>query len=412
MKEIRLIFILLIIASFGDVLRLSPDSPITLFRLLIPYSFHVIYKINHYFFRQFVSIICLFIILSFVQYFFTTTIWYPYIYLFSFTHLVVFLLHYITLFVVIGLVCCLWMLDQKAFFMRMVNYSSKFVKFCVFAYAVNAILTLNPVPFPLFSNINDFGCVLAAGIPAILFEESTIKYKKWIYIILILLILIYDDSKLALFGGVLEIMLYFIHRLSNNVGTRVRRFAMYLWGGLCTFGIVCFFTSDIEINGYSVHDIVMTPFRLIYEGEFFEVSNTSMTYRVNAIIGLIKIILDTFGVGVGAGSSGFILQDMMPNLGEVYGNGYLSSHIWWLEVMADIGWIFIIPATIIYIRQIGRFCSLNNSREQLFSQILILSFPLWCMSSSGLYTEYFSITLMSTSFVLFKNDLQKTSKSV
>lgn len=407
MDNEKLIYVLLTVAIFNAILRPSLDSPITLFRLLIPFCIFVVYKIDSYVFSSLMKCSLVFIAIAFLQYMYAESLVYPYVSLFSFLHLVDFLIHYISIFIVVSLVYCLWFLNPCDFVDNMINYLSKIVKVCLLIYVPYIIIGGDPFSFCLFDNINNFGCVLAGGAFLVLVDNQTYKYWKWLYILIILIVLYINDSKLALFGVVFGIMLFLLHTFSS-VLIRYKKILLYTLGGCVAYVFLLFFSSDVEINGYSVQGLVSIPIQYIVNGDFFESSDTSITYRANCIIGLFKIIFDSLGLGIGPGSSGLVLQDMLPNLDEKYGEGYISSHIWWLEIMADLGWIAIILMIKLYVNQIRHFLSFMGSRFQLFSQIVFISFPLWSMSASGLYTEYFSIILMTLSYIIYSNSVEQS----
>lgn len=398
--EIRKPYILLAMAIFSAVLRLYPDSPLTLFRILMPISILVIGKTCSRFLSKLISLSLFFVVLSFVQNYLTCSCLYPQIHAYWPNNLITFCTHYITLFVVITLVFCVWYIDKKNFFINIIAFASFILKLSLFLYYVYFVIGNDPTTFPLFDNINNFGCVLAGGVLVVLFDKSLNKLWKCILLASILFALYYNDSKLALFGGIMEIGMFVYYRFSNVISLKhiVLPFLLII----SIIGAYYFFSSSFVINGYDMYGLIMEPIQSIFEGNFFPTSDSSITYRANCIIGIFLILFHSLGIGVGPGNTGLILQTMLPNLGSHYDKDFVSSHIWWFEVMADIGWIVIIPMILIFIKQFRAYLSLKSSSSKLFSQIFIISFPLWSMSASGLYTEFYSIMLLTASYILYK----------
>lgn len=167
------------------------------------------------------------------------------------------------------------------------------------------------------------------------------------------------------------------------------------------------FNSNLEINGYSIRDLVYVPYTQISSGVYFDDSSQSFKFRSNTIIGITSILQDSKGIGVGPGNTSLVLKYLIPDPSNSIRQNYVASHIWWYEVIADLGWLIIIPSVIFYLKQWRRFFLPINERPQIFSQIFTLFFPIWCMSSSGLYTEFFTLSLLFMSVILYRKKVIK-----
>ena len=400
----RIILILLFISFFSAVLRPSGDSPLTCFRILQPFCLWIIYKVNRNYFAYLIKISLLFLVLGLVQNILTRYSFYPNIKTFSFTFFFLYYLNYFTIFVVATLVYSLWFLDKQLFFENIIQFASRTVKFCIFLFVFYVLLGGDNRNFLYIGgNINNFGCLLVAGLIAIIFDNSTKTIFKYIYIVLILIILLYNDSKLALIGAVLVVDLYTIAYISTEVSKNVRNILLIIMVIISLFGAYSYFTSSSDINGYEVQGLIVIPFEYIKNGEYFDESTSSIAFRTNSIVGIINILKTSYGIGVGPGNTSFILTTLMPDReGRFFELDYTSPHIWWLELICDLGWFIIIPTLKLFYKQIRDYCLLKSNNELLFSQIFFISFPLWCASASSLYTEYYCIMMITISFIIYK----------
>ena len=395
----RTIYFILITAIFNAVFRLSSDSIITLFRLLLPYSVVLIYRIDKRFCKSLIKMLIWLFIITSIQTIITIRCFYPSIHTKTLKHLFSFYMHYVSMSVVYGLVYSLMIIQKNKFFIKSIHFISRLVKFILCIYVIYTLFHFEPLSFKLFGNINVFGCVLAGGIIAILFDTVTKKCLKYLYVLMIIIILLHNDSKLALFGGIFELMLFGIYNISQRF-PYLKKVVFLTLIFICIFCVYAFFMSEIIINGYSVKELVQVPLNQIYSGVYFPRSNESFTYRSNCIIGITEIIKTSFGIGVGVGNTSLILKTLMPDPDGYLDPYSVSSHIWWYEIMADIGWLVIIPMIGFYIRSVNDYRILKTTYPRLFAQIFIISFPLWCMSSSGLYAEFFSVIMISLSVLL------------
>lgn len=259
--------------------------------------------------------------------------------------------------------------------------------------------------FSLYGNVNNFGCVLAGGLLALLCDTITKRPFKIVYSILILGALVFNDSKLALLGALLGGGLYVIHRFFSRISKTERALVSLVLIIGIFFGVRFFVSSALSLNGYDLTQLILLPIEQVKSGQFFNDSAQSYTYRTNCIIGIGRILRDSWGLGVGTGNTAVILGNFLPNLNETYNENSLSSHIWWFEVMADIGWIIIIPMIKIFFAQIRSFVCFRIAERKLFSQIFVISFPLWSMSASGLYTEFFTIMLITVSVISYRQKI-------
>lgn len=395
---------ILVAAYLSAVLRPSIDSNITLFRLLLPLAIVVIYQISASCALNLLIATIAVVAVSMIQFVITKYVWFPNLDTLTWTHQIVYLVHIISLLVVVAIIYCLRKCYGEKFFSEMVALGIFFVKSSTLVYLVYVLPGRDPIHFTLLGNINNFGCMLTIGIALLLVDRKKGFLSRLIWILALIVILLYNDSKLALLGAFLEIILYSFYCIIIRISKRERFLVkgLLIIVGIVAVGIVV--GGDLVINGYNVSRIPGDVWEQIKNGEFYNHSSSSMAFRTNAIVGLVKIMRETCFIGVGFGNSGLILKSMMPDMyGTLEHTPYVSSHIWWLEVMSDAGIVVIILALKYYVKQLYAFWKLRVSSSQLFSCLIIISFPIWCMSAAGLYTEFFSISMLAVAGVMLDN---------
>lgn len=396
----KILYILLITAFFNAVLRPSADSNITLFRLLIPVSLYYIGKCSARVFFLIMKVMIFFSVLSFLQFALVKYVFFPNVETLSVIHQIEYLFHIFCISIVVGLVLCLRMICDDSFHAEFLRFLSSILKFVIVVFSIYALLGRDPAQFLLFGNINDLGCIMTAGIAILLLDNKTNTFMKVFWIIVSCFWLLYNDSKLALFGGIVEIALFLIFKLSKSNEAGMKKMFKYTLILLGVLGVWLFINSSTVINNYGIRDITIEPIKNVLHGIFYSHSSSSVTYRANVIIGLITILKSSFFLGVGVGNSSLLLKYIIP---DPYGTfsrfSFMASHIWWFEIMVDGGIVFAFMLIRGYIRTIKSYFASNNSDSLLFSQLIIMSFPLWSMSSSGLYTEFFTLSVLAFSII-------------
>lgn len=400
----NLLKFILITAYLSAVLRPSIDSNITLFRLLLPLTIVLIYQVSASYAWNLLKASIVVTAVSMLQFAITKYILFPELDTLTWMHQVVYLVHIISLLVVISIIYCLRKCCGDTFFSEIVSLGIIFVKLSTVAYLIFALPGRNPTDFLLLGNINNFGCMLCIGVALILVDRRKRILSKLFWIILLLAILLYNDSKLALLGAVFIIMLYCFYFILTHTSKRERFLIKGILIVVCVVAVGIVISGDLVINGYNISRIPGEVWGKIKNGEFYNHSSSSLAFRTNAIVGLVKIMRESWFVGVGFGNSGLILKSMLPDIYEsLQSSSYVSSHIWWLEVMSDAGIIVIFLAVKYYIKHLYAFWRLKISASQIFSCLVIISFPLWCMSASGLYTEFFSISMLAAAVAMLDN---------
>lgn len=416
------IYVILFSAVFHAVLRLSPDSNITLFRILLPLSILIIIKQSHKLAKVLLACFLALSVLSVIQTVFSSFLFFRDI-SFSYGNLIKFLIHYFSIIVLIGLLICLKKMEKQKFIPRLWFFCATIIKLSVIIDLIYLCCGQPSAQFALFGNINDFGSAMAAGLAIILCTKGR-WWSKCIWSLLILILLYINDSKLALLGTLMEISLYLVicsekllkKRMSSKeipeetnrylrLVLKFRNFVVEYWRAALTCGCILALAivlmSPITINGYAIRTMVGDALSQFFSGNFFDASDTSLLFRVNAIIGIGQAMKESFFCGVGAGNTGIILRKILPGMDTLFpGQIFVAPHIWWLELFTDFGLILIIPALILFIHQVKRFFADEfRTKYSMMQVIVLLCFPVWCMSSSGLYTEYFTLSVLITAYM-------------
>ena len=392
----NILFILLIIAYLNAVLRPSMKNPVTAFRLLLPFAWIAIFNISRQTLARMFAIFSGITCLSFFQYYLAKEFFFPEVSTFSIPHLIEFLYHILCIVTVVGIVVSLRYIYQENFNSAIIKFGANFCKVFVVLGLIYSAAGGNPIEFHIFGNVNNFGCVVAVGIILYLFDGAKRFLSKIIWISLSMALLLYNDSKMAFLGAVMAIGLFLIVIFSKMTNSIMRRFLTILLLFIGIVIVVFLINSEILINGYSLRGMTIEPTRRILSGEYYSYISTSQTFRANVIIAILLVLQNSFLLGVGVGNTGLIIRTMVPDPDMIL-RQYLevSSHIWWLEEMADFGLIVIILFLIGYLKAWKLYINTREVTPQLFGLICIISFPIWSMSASGLYTEYFSLSMVT-----------------
>lgn len=402
LKKYCLYFILLTAFLNAD-LRISADSKISLFRLLLPFAVLLIAACSMKILINF--FLCLFVlgIVGLIQHYLTVSFFYATL-PFDFLFFIEYYFHYSCILIIFFILLCLKKIEGVSFKRNFVSFSIFFLKSISIFILVYTVVMGNPLKSISAENINNIGCMLVAGMSFLLVIGSKDK-TQYIWCVLIIFLLLANDCKAAFFGSLIEIIIVFIIRYATVLRRRSSIFVIILLVTFVLFG--CFFIArDLIINGYPLMDLIFIPIQRVLNGEPFPTANTSITYRTNSTIEAFGILSTTCGVGVGFGNTGRILVELMGD--TVYDtwlfNTAHSLHNWWLELMCDFGWGFIFIGIYVFLKEVYLFFSKNNwETEELQILVFVLSFPVWSISASGLTTGYYTLSILFFTLINFFN---------
>ena len=191
----HLFLFVLVSAYLNAVLRFSSSSNITLFRVLLPITLLLIYYTSKPYFTMLIKVVSALLLITTFQYLLSRYLFYSNVSTISFNHQIEYLFHAFCIVVVFFVVMCLKLIEGVNFSHVFIKFGAIFVKLTVVVYLIYLATGQSPYDFLLFGNINDLGCVLTIGVLILLFEPNAPKFINPLFIILILYILVINDSK-------------------------------------------------------------------------------------------------------------------------------------------------------------------------------------------------------------------------
>lgn len=379
----RVIKIILFCGFFNDILRV-PNTVVSLYRILLL----IVFCLTVYYFKDiwsFILALIAFICLLIVQNMFFCSVlkiennidlrWQ-----------LMYFLHYISI-LAIFLLMRILRKENPNQFNRLFSF---FTVEMSYLYLIAYMLRLTPyATYVGIANINNYAVCLAAIFPWHFMRVFYGKWKSILICICIFICLLLGDSKAALAGVAIEIGII-------GIIIVVKKFKEgNKWVGfLCVVTIlagICLCLSPLEINGYCISDMFVGMVSHIIKGELYESNASSLYFRTNAIIYMLKGIKDTYFLGMGIGNTGKMLGILMTK-----DTIALSPHWAVLEFFCDCGFWAIILCGYIYGKAIRKLFKAKFLTElDIFFVSFVLSFPMWSMSASGLYTTYFVFAIMA-----------------
>lgn len=399
-----IIYIILTIAVMSDILRI-PNTSITFFRISIPLAVFIIMLFPKWIKR--------FMLIS--SGFFMLNIFYNLLFYkvyrtdldFQLSEFLKYSILYVSIFIILILVCIVKEISGEEFekeFMRWIKVVGMLLIAVLFLYDF--------IPdffgsLPL-DNPNNYGCYIAAVFPFYLL--GAYKERKVIYLWAIgigLVGLYINDSKISLFGVFFQVALLFFVMSSKTKGSFfIRRIAIPV---LAVFGVfILIFVVNPSIHGYSLQGIISEPLRRILMNDPYPTYTASVSFRTNTTIFALSTLWRLKGLGIGAGNLGVVLKDQFPDINPAYTNALnatsMSLHNSWLEFMIDMGIVGIVLLLLPLIYAVRLyFGKYNMSYMEKLVLIFTISFPVWSLGPSGVYTQYFLFAVI-TFLVICRKD--------
>lgn len=387
-------YFILLTAYLNAVLRISPESNLTLFRILIPFSVLLIYFTSKKQFSQFLFAGALLFISQLCLHLLTSRVFFRSV-TFSTGYFLQYFFHYGSFLILFYIILCLKKLEGDAFYTHFSAFAELFVKgMALFILLYTVILNRQLNTIPTADNINNIGCMLAAGSCLILVKAGHDR-KQYIWSLLILFLLYYNDSKAALFGAIVAILVHIIIVVSSKIAVGkllIRR--LFILAGMMMAAYVIY--RSPVINGYSLSELTAGVVMRVLRNQPYEFANTSITYRTNSTIAALNIIKRTWGLGTGFGNTARALKEVMKNVYPTWASsvGY-SLHNWWLELMCDFGLPAIFTETVLFLEAMKALLYKKLDKDDgRLSTLFLLSFPFWSISASGLTTEFYSLSVL------------------
>lgn len=401
-----LIYFILFSSFTSAVIR---QGQITLFRVLLPLSVIIIYKQSKKYFFQMIAVLTSLILFAFIQrIFFKTeliTIDNNYI-----LRLFYFLFWYFCIIILIFLIKCLVFIEADNFQDNFILFVSQYMKICIVCFFIHIFLFNNIYyEFNIMGNINNFSASLVTILPIFLF--NFIKFKSprpLLWIVLIFYILFKCDSKASILAALFQVVLVI------GIFLKDHKYQFKILFVIFTF--IIFYTLILSGKLNPLIGFLVEGGKRIYTNQMYlnSMSEGSISVRVNIIIFLINNIFKNFIFGIGIGNTGYAIPIFL-NIPTDHHLNIVSSHAWLLELFLDFGLIIIVPYFLLIFLSIKIY--LKNSFLNVFdkySVIFLLSFPIFSLSCSGLYTDYFILSLFVFSVlnVLNNNEYIEITKFI
>ena len=409
--SLSMIYFILSLATMSDILRI-PGTPITFFRLCIPIAVLIIAMYPTWA-KKFIFISVSFVLINF----FLNVVFYK-VYrpdlMFQFSRFLMYCVLYISIFIILILVCIVKEISGKYFEKDFVNWIS-------IMGGMLLIILIMYNRFPDFfgdlpiDNPNNYGCYIAAVFPFYLVRAQKsrghIKYLNLCICIVCLYALYTNDSKVSLLGVIIQMIVLFCITSTYTVKTFFMKRFMIPIGAILS-GFLLIVLLNPSINGYPLKEITLEPINRIITGNPYPTYTASISFRTNTTIFALNNLWELKGLGLGAGNIGILLKSEFPNLNPAYVGALnasaLSLHNSWLEFMNDLGIIGIV--ILIYpvcyaIKIYFSKCVLGYIEKVML--LFILSCPVWLIGPSGVYTQYFLFAI-----IMFLIISRKESKSL
>jgi teichuronic acid biosynthesis protein TuaE len=392
-KKIVIRFIFFSILAFGylnAVLRVSPESKFTLFRILIPLIFIYTLFDSFFQFRKFYIIFLVLLIYGFINSVFISK-WHS----FNFAYF----LHYATLLLLFFLVK---VYSNKFGFDVFYKHLKQFYFFMVF---MGFIQILTKIPWPnvelrdspniFFSVENDYAAALGVFIPFLIIDKTGNKYINWLIAFAGFYIIIIAEARIAMISIILFLFLILWDRF-KIIGSII--FILFLNIG---YNVL----NEIDLGGNNFFELFIDPINHIVNLEPYNIGG-SIYDRTDALINGIISYKETLGFGIGPGNtSANLFKDPEYRLATAE-----SMHNFFAQVIVEYGWLMVIGFFLIFfyikkIRSNAIFENNNAFKYYIFSVILTS-----LSQSEGLFSNYFFFVTIYFSIYYF--NIKYLNKSV
>jgi hypothetical protein len=374
-------FLILIFGYLNAVLRVSPESKFTLFRILIPLI--LIYTLFYSFsqFRKFYFIILVLLIYGFINSVFISK-WHS----FNFTYF----LHYATLLLLFFLVK---VYSNKFGFDVFYKHLKLFYIFMVF---MGFIQILTKIPWPnvelrespniFFSVENDYAAALGVFIPFLLIDKTGNKYINWSIAFAGFYIIIIAEARIAMISLILFVFLSLWDRF-KIIGSLIL---------LLIFNIGYNILREVDLGGNNLFELFIDPFKHIVNLEPYNMGG-SIYDRTDALIYGIISYKESWGFGIGPGNtSANLFMDSEYKLASAE-----SMHNFFAQVIVEYGWLMITGFFLIifFLKKVRLNTIFENNNAFKFYIFTVILTSL--SQSEGLFSNYFFFVTLYFSIFYF-----------
>lgn len=404
--ECNFILIVLFLSIFNDLIRI-PNTVITGYRFLLPIIFLISLYYIQYTYQFFLFVI--FLMFSSIMQNIVFLKFLEFEQVFDWEWWIRYLIHYMSIVAIFMMIHLLRIKNRKIFlqmFYKGINFIGPLIMVGYF------VACMSTSPKKIIDNRNNYGCGLAVVFP---WYFICGMYGRWRYLIIcgiIIFELFWGDSKAVLVGILLEMGVIIITRISQK--SKEGKKANYFFFPIILILSISIAISPIRINGYVIRDMFLGMFSHILKGELYVEEASSLIYRTNAIVHLLKVMTQSYFLGIGPGNSGKALKYLMPKIAVAYeADKILSPHNTLLEFFCDCGIWSILLCIWVGLKAMRKLFQPKNLRPiDIYYVAFTLSFPMWVMSASGIYTIYIIFIVIAWLYENNKEDCCQKYKGV
>lgn len=258
-----------------------------------------------------------------------------------------------------------------------------------------------------FWNQNDLAVVLVFFLWIIIFNQQVRVIIKLFYVLIILGIMYYNGSKVAILAMFFSFIFIPIIFLFQKFKERFILNILYFLLILISIMFMFIYLGNIQFKStdgiFTINELLYKPLKSIITlqptGEYWGSTNN----RIDATIFVLKEYINNYFIGLGAGGSWLVLLMPQYELG-----GAKSPHNALLQFVVDFGYLVLIPYVILTFYAIKNIFKKNNFILTKIISIAILSFPLLGLSQSGsIVTNYLFWSLVFFLIISDKRQFQK-----
>lgn len=378
-------FIMLFLAFLHAVLRSSPESSFSVYRMLLPFSLLLIslknYKQTTYYYVLFVFLIFYNLILT-------------YVYCNQYTHFVVMVLHYFSLFNIFLIVKYLY---GKYGFEQLYKFFRAFFFLSIGVAILEYVTELRLPNTAIYEdgsvsafawNQNELGTALFSFFVLYLIYEKN-NFIKIATICVYFFLNFVNDAKVVLIASVLAIFLY-LHQVwfSKKV-----KYVLNFTGIFLIFVLFMLPYDEIYVSfrdyEISLEVLLVNPIEHIVTLTPFPDLGISIETRANAVIYAIQEFIDSNFMGIGMGNTLVMLEKPEYSM-----EAAKSIHNFPVQVLVENGFLILM----FYIAVLVKFIKVmwkNTSKKDILAYVAIPSFFLGSMGSSvGIFSNYFYMSCL------------------
>lgn len=251
-----------------------------------------------------------------------------------------------------------------------------------------------------FGQENDASIAIASLFP-LLFWRFKHALLSWGFLATGLFVIYENGTRMVILAVALLLLMMLLSYLARRMAqiSKIPSVLVWLTGGMVMVGLI-FLIRDMPIHfpdhSTSLMELIMTPLDEVFAGRMPE-EYTSVNVRVIAAIAGLGALASTYGFGVGPGASRFVV-------GEHLDPAFVSSmHSFPIQLIVELGWLVVAIATFLLLR----------FRRQInwsaFTGIIIFNVALVASATSGAITNYFFLTCLAAEFIVFRLPTNSTT---